>query len=455
MKTIMLCLNQLGIGGVETAVLNQIIQFKKKNYHVIVLAKDGIYRKKFEEEGATVIEFEFVVENQYDIAKIQKVRQIMKEYQVEQVHIHQFDCITVVFPACLMEGIPYVAYTHTGIKGIYDWFENSYPGFHEIFSIYFESAKKIITITESAKQENIEKYKIAEEKYLILPNSIDFNRFNVKNNILPTKINKFLIISRMEKEKITSIQNAISIFEKYYQKNKKSTLIIVGEGKERKKIEKEIKEELKPVITFLGQREDINQIIAQTDVVIALDRCILETIAMKRLAIISGYKEIKGIVVPEMIEKMSKCNFSGEGISQKTPEEVVREIEQLTKEQLQDILEKNYQYALEKLNSNKNIYLLADNELKKSEISLKNLMQIIMELQNKYANHIIYTDKVYQECKNTQKWLEEKIENRDRELENRDKEIKKKQEEIEQLYNSNINKIIRKVCKILGKNRKK
>ena len=63
MKTIMLCLNQLGIGGVETAVLNQTIQLIKKEYKVIILAKDGIYRSKFEEQGAIFIETEFYLFN--------------------------------------------------------------------------------------------------------------------------------------------------------------------------------------------------------------------------------------------------------------------------------------------------------------------------------------------------------------------------------------------------------
>ena len=52
MNTIMLCFNQAGIGGVETAAFNQTIQLIKKGYRVIILAKDGIYRKKFEDQGA-------------------------------------------------------------------------------------------------------------------------------------------------------------------------------------------------------------------------------------------------------------------------------------------------------------------------------------------------------------------------------------------------------------------
>ena len=62
MKTIMLCFNQAGIGGVETAALNQTIQLARMGYRVVIVAKDGIYRKKFEEQGEIFEEFEYVMD---------------------------------------------------------------------------------------------------------------------------------------------------------------------------------------------------------------------------------------------------------------------------------------------------------------------------------------------------------------------------------------------------------
>lgn len=115
MRTIMLCLNQLGIGGVETAVLNQVIQFIKLGYRVLILASDGIYREKFEQEGAIFIDFTYKIENECSLDKIERITKILEEYNVEQVHIHQFDCINTVFPACMIKKIPYIAYLHNGI----------------------------------------------------------------------------------------------------------------------------------------------------------------------------------------------------------------------------------------------------------------------------------------------------------------------------------------------------
>ena len=123
MKTIMLCLNKLDIGGIETAVLNQTINLIKIGYRVIILAADGIYRKKFEEEGAIFIEMNYSIKDTNICEKVQKIEKIIEEYQIEQVHIHQYDCINVVFFACMFKDIPYVAYLHNSIKGVLEWFE--------------------------------------------------------------------------------------------------------------------------------------------------------------------------------------------------------------------------------------------------------------------------------------------------------------------------------------------
>ena len=49
MKNILLCNNAMGIGGVETVILNQVMAFTKKGYNVYVTAGKGIYSDKIEE----------------------------------------------------------------------------------------------------------------------------------------------------------------------------------------------------------------------------------------------------------------------------------------------------------------------------------------------------------------------------------------------------------------------
>lgn len=62
-KNILICLNKLDIGGIETAVVNQTIEMLKRGYKVVILAKKGIYVDKVIKEGAIFIEFDFEIIN--------------------------------------------------------------------------------------------------------------------------------------------------------------------------------------------------------------------------------------------------------------------------------------------------------------------------------------------------------------------------------------------------------
>lgn len=462
MKTIMLCLNQLGIGGTETAVLNHTIQLIKRGYRVLILSKDGIYRKKFEEEGAIFLPIEYSIKDTQKREKIEQIKKWIKEYEVEQVHIHHFECIDTVLFACILTKTPYVAYLHNSIIGIYQFYEKGLQSYKTIFPLYFQNAEKIIYIKEKTKQENQEKFNIKPEKYKKMKNSIDFEKFQVANNKIPEKIEKFLIISRITSEKQTSIKNAIKVFKEYYKSNQNARLTIVGDGNCIEDIKKEV-EDIKEVTQMLGARNDVEQIISKNDVVVALDRCILEAITMKKIAIISGYEKMAQMVVPENVALASENNFNGDNLEERTISEIVEDIQKLTPESIKQIVEGNYKYAYEELNINKNLYLIEKPEEKTCQIDINTAITSIVDLERNFIDNLEYTDKVYKDCKENQKWFEQLLENKEKELEIKQKEIdgdKQKiaeqnrkieelQKEIEQINKSKVIRAYKKIRRFL------
>ena len=358
---IMLCLLRLDIGGIETYVLNQTKELISRGYNIVILAKDGIYKDKFQSLGATCINFEFRFSQGYDLKQSKKIEDIIQKYEIDEVHIHQFDCITAVFPACICSNTPYIAYVHTGITGAYNWFEESFTGYDTIFNMYFTLAEKIIAITDDAVNENQNKYNINKEKYLIIPNSIDFSEFS--NPIIPKKIENFLIISRLDEEKKVSLKNSINIFKAYLKENENAKLVIVGDGTIKNFVEEEIKE-IKENVQILGARNDVIDIIKQNDVVIALNRCILEAVASKKIAIISGYDGSNNIIIPENIKKAADLNFSGKNLENKEITEIIEFLKKLNEEKIEEIVNQNYEFAYENLNIKNNLYLLDKNARK-------------------------------------------------------------------------------------------
>ena len=63
MKRILICLEKLDIGGVETAVITQAREYKRRKYDVVILASDGCYTSILKEEGFKVINYNFTLSN--------------------------------------------------------------------------------------------------------------------------------------------------------------------------------------------------------------------------------------------------------------------------------------------------------------------------------------------------------------------------------------------------------
>ncbi len=391
----------------------------------------------------------------FDLQRAKIIENIFEEYQIDQVHVHQFDCIPAIFPACVNKQKPYVAFVHTGIEGIYNWFENQYFDYKGMFTIFFQKASKIVCITENAKEENKRKYGVSDDKYLVRNNSIKFSNDIINNNNIPSKIEKFLIISRLGEEKRISIINAIKIFKEYSLRHPEARLTIVGDGSIKNDIIKEI-EDIKDKVTFLGTRTDVYKIFLENDIVIGLDRCILEAIVLKRIAIVSGYSDIKGMVTPENIKQFAIENFSGKELQNRNIDDIINEIEQLSIDRIKQITEQNYIFSYENLNLDKNIYIFEGNpeEYKleiedyfKLENNLIDRMEKLEEEKNSLSNEIQKKqEKLEQQIKDiTQKNIET-TNNLKNELDISKQELNKYKElyEKEMIENEKISTKIRK-----------
>ena len=314
------------------------------------------------------------------------------------------------------------------MHGVYDWFENCYFGYSTMFNMYFQMATKLVAITRATINENKNRYNINEDKYVIMNNSINFGEKIMKNNSMPQKIEKFLIISRLAPEKITSIKNAIKIFKKYHKEHQNSKLTIVGEGECKDEILNEIKS-IEDNAIFLGARNDVIDLMLQNDVVIALGRCVLEAIATKRIAIISGYENVKGIITNQNIEEAARENFSGRNLEDENIDNLVKKLDKLKIEEIRNIVNENFSFAYENLNSKKNIFIIEENEnlyINKTKYfeDVNILIQKVIDAQNRQ-------DKIYADYKKAQKFFETQIENKEKENQDKKKEIQDKEREIQ------------------------
>ena len=407
-KNILLCLEQLRIGGVETYAINQAIALKNKKFNVIIASKDGIYRKIAEEKGIKWIEFDFEIENFFNLEKIEKMMNIIKEHRITEVHMHTFVTSSVVFPACLMLDIPFFIYVHTGISVIednFEWFENTSIVLKENLKDIFKHAYRIVTINTQTIDFIKKRYNITDvNKFVYIRNSIDFEEYRSNKQI--SRINRVLIVSRMDELKKDSIKNGILFFQELNKLNdSKLELNIAGDGPEKEKIEEFITNNKIENVNCLGAVTNIKEQIEKSEIVIGVGRCVLEAIAMKRIAIISGYEKITGLVNFENIPCEIDENFVGAKLKGKDVTKLAHDINSMSLDEIKNTVETNYELIKEKLDINKNIIICdidnykynINNELYKilinnSEILGKKLESATEKIENDWKEHLKYKD---------------------------------------------------------------
>lgn len=456
MKNILLCNNSMGIGGVETVILNQVTAFTKKGYNVYVVAGKGIYSDKIKELGGSFIELEFPEENNINVDRINKLVQIIKEKQITEIHIHKYQCIPTAVPAALISETPYFAYEH-GIRDTRKYYTWNYPIYKQLFPIYFKNAYKIIAITPKVAEFTQKEYNIEKSKYEIVHNGIDFNIYNNENRNYEGEIKKAVIISRFYNEKINTILEGIEIFNKLLETYPTAKLEIVGAGEEKARINKYLQElqiyyannNEEATVNFVGEQNNIITYLQDADLLLGVDRCALEGIAMKVPVVITGYSGIKGLITKENINLSSEENFSGDNMKTISLEECINQILQLS-EKRQEIVEYNYNFATEKLNCFKN-YINVEDEVN-NKFEWIDIFKDIEESTNTIEEQSKDIKAKYEWIQKIEK-ENEKLENKNRELQEKLKKTEESNEELKkelkEIYSSKRWKYTEKLSKII------
>ena len=205
-------------------------------------------------------------------------------------------------------------------------------------------------------------------------------------------INKFLIVARLAEEKYYSIKNAIDLYHEYEKLSEhpeELSLTIVGDGNVREKLEEYVKNlDLQSNVNFVGPTNNVSEFLEKSDVVMAIGRCILEAIAMKRLSIISGVRDLKAMVIPENINDAIDTNFTGKlqekedgtiipEMKSNEPKELAISLKEMDISSIKNIVENNYNVIYDRLNIESNSYYINDILKKEYEDFLIKTLSII------------------------------------------------------------------------------
>lgn len=422
-KNILICTESLATGGVEAVVFNQSIALKEAGNNVYILSGDGEYRQKIEEKGIEWIPYNFKVKNTFDTQDVDHIVSIIKEKNINQIYVHKIICIPFMLMICSKVNLPYIAYVHDELPETYDWFIDNFNIYDLSVKLFFKNAYKIICISEKAKQYHQKRFGIDDSKYLVIKNSVNFDIYKCNHTIQKNLPENFVIVSRIAHEKFISVKNSIELFCAYSDKVPFETkLTIIGDGDkvdELKKILESKKE--KYHIEYKGATNDVVSVINENDVVLGLNRCALEAMAIKRIVVLSGYENLKGIITPENIDMALEDNLSGNNLENISKETQLEQLLSLSKEEIERITQENYHKIEKENNINNNIYIIQE-DVEKTNFNYEDIYSEINKISEKIGNLKQENDNIWK----AREYFKEQAEEKEKEIE----DLKRKNEEL-------------------------
>jgi len=289
---------RLDIGGLERVMLNCINQMQDENFkHIIISLTDANHFSQSEDNPIDV--YCLGKKQGSDLGIHFKLYTLLKK--IKPAILHTYNLATIEYhPIAWLAGVKGHIHAEHG-RDIDDpqGLNKKHNLLRKLMVVFIH---RYVSVSKDLHQWLVNSVGIPEKKALLIQNGINTECFNVPKTA--SEQLRFAIVAR-----ISPVKNHLNLLKAFVLLNKElgnektPELAIVGDGEQREKLEQYCDENGLDTVTFLGARDDIAQILSQTDVFVLSS--IAEGIPMTILEAMSAKTPIVATRVggiPEVVE---------------------------------------------------------------------------------------------------------------------------------------------------------
>lgn len=252
---------RLDIGGLERVMLNCINQMQGENFkHVIVSLTDA---NNFAQSENNHVEVHCLGKKEgSDLGIHLKLFKLLRN--IKPAILHTYNLPTIEYhPIAWLAGVKgHIHAEHGRDIGDPQGLNKKHNILRKVMAHFIQC---YVSVSDDLHQWLINSVGISLKKALLIQNGINTERFN-----LPKEAGKqlrFAIVARITPVKDhINLLRAFSLLNEKLAKTAMPELAIVGDGEQREKLEKYCQEQGLDTVSFLGARDDIEQILSKTDV---------------------------------------------------------------------------------------------------------------------------------------------------------------------------------------------
>lgn len=306
---------RMNIGGIETFLINILKKMDKEKYQFTFLTycdEKFDYENEIIENNGKIIR----ISNPKKVSPLRHYKElisILKKEKYDVVHCHTYFDSAIVMMAAKKCGIPIrITHSHTTLGSM------KVGLFRKLRWIFAKAmikkyATKLVACSKEAGRALFD-----QERFLVIPNGIDFDRFQY-NEVLRKKyraefgINENTVVvghvGRLDEAKNHSF--LLDIFNEYLKINTNALLVLIGSGEKEKEIISKVNQlDISKNVKMLGSQKNVNELINIFDVFVfpsiyeGLPLSVLEVQANGLFSIISD-RVSKEVIVSDCIKYMS------------------------------------------------------------------------------------------------------------------------------------------------------
>ena len=289
---------RLDIGGLERVMLNCINQMQDENFqHVIISLTDA---NNFSQDKDNPIEVHCLGKREgSDLGIHWKFFKLLRE--IKPAILHSYNLPTIEYhPIAWLAGVKgHIHAEHGRDIGDPQGLNKKHNLLRKFMSNFIQ---RYVCVSADLHQWLLSTVGISDKKALLIQNGINTERFNRPKNA--SKQLRFAIVARITPVKDhQNLLQAFTLLNEELGSENMPQLAIVGDGEQRAQLEQYCQEHALSTVDFLGARDDIEQILSQTDVFVLSS--IAEGIPMTILEAMSAKTPIVATRVggiPEVVE---------------------------------------------------------------------------------------------------------------------------------------------------------